>query len=385
MKSGILKKALKPIAISTGVLVTTVTATTVAFAYLSPELGGTATEAQKAMYAVTGHYDSKREKFTNAEEIKTNLTPKSIYRMLKETANKHPNATPTSDELTIHTIDPSTLKSVDPSTVKVTWLGHSTFIIHIDGLVVLLDPMFSEQTGPHPWVGTKRYQNTLAITIEDLPEIDAVVISHDHYDHLDYPSIQQLRSKTKHFYVPLGVGNHLRRWEVSESKITEFDWWQEQQLGDVTFAFTPSRHMAGRWLTDQYATLWGSWVIQGTEKNIYFSGDGGYGHHFKKIGEKYGGFDLALMESGQYNTQWADVHMMPEESIQASFDLKAKRVTPIHWSCFTLATHSWTDPAERFVAEAHNRNLPVTTPRIGESIILTGEEYYPTDTWWKTE
>jgi L-ascorbate metabolism protein UlaG (beta-lactamase superfamily) len=243
--------------------------------------------------------------------------------------------------------------------------------------------VFGQYAAPHPWLGRQRFNSQMPIEISELPEVDAVIISHDHYDHLDYQSIKELKDKVAHFFVPLGVGNHLRRWKVADANISELDWWQEEMYGDLKIAFTPSRHMSGRGLTDQSATLWGSWVIQSDSINIFFSGDGGYGKHFKTIGEKYGPFDVGLMECGQYNELWADVHMMPEETALAAEDVNARLIVPIHWGSFALATHSWIDPVERILQAATAKGQVVATPQIGEPITIPGSLNKTFTQWWK--
>ncbi len=349
------------------------------FLNLSPQFGGKATKAQKAAYEQTGHYADGI--FLNEEEIIMNMDCHSITTMIKEIFEPDPNVAPKYD-LQVQKVAPEVLANKPDSLVRITWFGHSSFLLEMDGKNILLDPVFGQYAAPHKWFGRRRYNVDMPIELDSLPPIDAIVISHDHYDHLDYPSIKKLKEKTDHFYVPLGVGNHLRSWKIEEKRIHEMDWWDEAQFGAIKIAFTPSRHMSGRGLSDQSATLWGSWVFHGSHKKLYFSGDGGYGKHFKQIGEKYGPFDLGLMECGQYNKLWANVHMMPEQTVQAGMDVKASLIVPIHWGSFTLATHSWTDPVERVTKKATEMNVPIATPQIGEQIVL-GEAAFPHSKWWE--
>jgi len=267
----------------------------------------------------------------------------------------------------------------DTATV-ITWFGHSAFLVELDGKRLLLDPMLGDIASPISFLGPKRFSE-LPAAIEDLPPLDAVLISHDHYDHLDYGSIQKLAEKTTHFFVALGVGAHLERWGVPADKITEMDWWQEASFRGLTFAATPSRHFSGRGLTDRMETLWTSWVLIGRKDRIYFSGDSGYFNGFKEIGRKYGPFDLTLMECGQYNELWPNIHMMPEQTVQAHLDLNGKLLMPIHWGAFALAMHSWTDPITRATQRAEELNVPVTTPEIGEPVIL--HQSVPNQKWWQ--
>ena len=207
-----------------------------------------------------------------------------------------------------------------------------------------------------------------------------MLISHDHYDHLDYGSIQKLKSKVKMFYVPLGIKAHLTAWGVDENNIKEFDWWESTTLNGIEFVSTPARHFSGRGLTNRNSTLWSSWVLKSKNSSIFFSGDSGYGKHFKEIGKKYGPFDFAMMECGQYNEQWSQIHMSPEETIQATIDVQSKLMMPIHWGAFKLALHSWNDPIIRATKKAVDLNVNISTPKIGESIILNDK--IPTEKWW---
>jgi len=349
------------------------------FIKLSPQFGGLATEAELQAYAETGHFENGM--FINDQAINMTMDCHSIQKMLRETFQPDPNVAP-KENLQINKITAESILNRPDSLVRLTWFGHSTFLVEIEGKNILLDPVFGQYAAPHPWLGRKRYHREMPIAIADLPTIDAVIISHDHYDHLDYKSISQLKNKTERFFVPLGVDSHLERWGIEEAKISKMDWWEEKQFKELSIAFTPSRHMSGRRLNDQYATLWGSWVLRGKTKNIYFSGDGGYGKHFTTIGEKYGPFDIALMECGQYNQLWADVHLMPEQTVVAAQEVKTQMMVPIHWGSFTLATHSWTDPIERVTKQAQIMNMPIATPQIGEPIVV-GHSDFPRSEWWK--
>lgn len=265
------------------------------------------------------------------------------------------------------------------SETRLTWFGHSAFLLEMDNKKILIDPMLGSTPAPASWLGSDRF-STLPLSVDQIPETDAIIISHDHYDHLDYGSIQKLKSKTGHFFVPLGVGSHLEDWGVSPEMITELEWWEEIQFKNLTLVCTPARHFSGRSLNDRDKTLWSGWVITGEDDRIYFSGDGGYFEGFKEIGSKYGPFDIAMIECGQYNENWSDIHMMPEESVQAALDLNAKVMIPIHWGTFQLSVHRWDDPVKRAVKEAEKLGVSISTPKIGEPIWVKNS--YPNERWW---
>lgn len=359
-----------------GYLVVVFIIAVVAWMYTSPQFGGSPSEEQIALYKKTDHHDG--EAFFNYERANMDMDFSKIWETLDEFMNPVDNIAPKSD-VKPDLVEASTLGR-EPIKTKVTWFGHSSFLIEMDGKIILLDPMFGDVASPHPWMGTSRYNSTFPVEIDDLPKIDVVIYSHDHYDHLDYGSVKDILDRVDHWLVPWGLDNHLIEWGVDSDKITALDWWQESIQHDIEFVLTPSRHFSGRGISHRMTTLWGSWVIKGATDNIYFSGDGGYGSHFKEIGDKYGPFDLALMECGQYNYKWADIHMVPEETVQASVDVKAKVMMPIHWGAFTLSVHSWVDPVIRAGAEADKLGVQMTTPRIGEQIILN--ESYPSSQWW---
>ena len=262
---------------------------------------------------------------------------------------------------------------------SVTWFGHSAFLVEMEGKRILIDPMLGEVAAPISF-GSKRYPYKKPIPVEELKNIDAVILSHDHYDHLDYPTIMQIKDEVGHFYMALGVGSHFESWGISKEKITELDWWDSVEYKGLKLVACPARHFSGRGLTDRNATQWASWVIQGEYQKLYFSGDSGYGPHFKEIGDKYGPFDLAMMECGQYNEAWEAIHMMPEQSVQAGIDVKGKLLMPIHWGAFKLSVHEWTDPILRFKAESERLKTPIIHPVIGERFSLGSS--YPQEAWW---
>ncbi|SOE19680.1 L-ascorbate metabolism protein UlaG, beta-lactamase superfamily [Spirosomataceae bacterium TFI 002] len=350
----------------------------VLFVNLSPQFGGKHSSEAKARYAKSGIY--KEGKFLNQIPTDMSMDFASLVSITKDFIKGVPNSAP-DFEVPIHKVDSLDLTKKDTIT-KLIWFGHSAFLLQMDDKNILIDPMLGNVPSPHPWLGKGRYQKELPIEIEQLPVIDAIIISHDHYDHLDYGSIQKLKAKTKTFLVPLGVGAHFEAWGVPKENIHELNWWDEIKLDNIKLAFTPSRHFSGRGMGDRFSTLWGSWVITGSKDNIYFSGDGGYGPHFKEVGEKYGPFNFAMMECGQYNEKWADIHMMPEETVQAAIDVKSELFMPIHWGSFTLALHSWTDPVERVIAKANELQMPIYIPRIGEEIIIGKEMPRSKVKWW---
>jgi len=276
-------------------------------------------------------------------------------------------------------VKPNLKDFLEPSKeLKVIWFGHSTFLLNMSGKIVLVDPIFSGAASPFSFM-VKRFQRPV-LDLNELPEVDTIVISHDHYDHLDMESIKFFVDKKTKFVTPLGVGSHLRKWGVQPERISELDWWEKKELGGVSFIATPAQHFSGRGVFDADQTLWASWVIQNKDHNIYFSGDSGYDTHFKTIGDKYGPFDLAFIENGQYNDKWKDVHMMPDQAAQAYFDLRAKKYFPIHWGMFKLSMHTWYDPIVEISNIADMRDINLVSPKLGEIISITDD--LKTDRWW---
>lgn len=349
------------------------------FVNFYPSFGGNISKERKTQY--TNSVQFKDGVFHNKINV---FKDESFGKMLKMAymffTTKVENGRPKAD-LKVQKLDSTKVANYNQE-ARLIWYGHSAFLLQIDSKNILLDPMFGEVAAPHPWLGGKRFNKKLPLEIAKLPKIDAIIFSHDHYDHLDYESVKKLKAKTDHFFVPLGVGVHLEAWNIPKEKITELDWWQEATYKNMKLVCTPSQHFSGRKMDNRMSTLWGSWVIQSKNENIYFSGDSGYSTHFKEIGKKYGPFDIALMECGQYNRMWSAIHMMPEETALAGIDVKAKKLMPIHWAGFKLALHSWTDPIERVSMKAKELNLPLVTPKIGEEIIVKDTSKKYTE-WWK--
>ena len=263
--------------------------------------------------------------------------------------------------------------------LRVSWIGHSTMLVEIDGYRVLTDPIFSDRASPATWAGPHRFSPP-ALEISELPPVDAVLISHDHYDHLDMASIVALDALGVRFFVPLGIGAHLEYWGVDPERIEEMDWWEEARLGGLTFACLPARHFSGRGLFNRDSTLWASWAVVGDENRVYFSGDGSMSPDFLRIGERYGPFDIAMIESAAYNRLWADSHLGPEQAVDAFLMVRGRLMVPIHWGTFALGLHGWTEPPERLLQAAAARDVHLVVPTPGESVVPSSP---PTQVaWW---
>ncbi|UTY56924.1 MBL fold metallo-hydrolase [Massilia sp. erpn] len=258
-------------------------------------------------------------------------------------------------------------------------LGHSTVLLKLHGQFWLTDPVFSERASPVQWAGPARF-HAPPIGIAELPPIRGVILSHDHYDHLDYAAIQQLADKVEVFLTPLGVGDRLIGWGVPAAKVRQLDWWQTTTVDGLRLSATPAQHFSGRTPFDGNKTLWASWVIDSGDLRIFFSGDSGYFKGFKEIGDKHGPFDLTLLETGAYDPQWPDVHMQPEETLQAHKDLRGKVLLPIHNGTFDLALHTWDDPFQRIAALAAEHGHTLATPQIGQALNIAAPA--PTPAWW---
>lgn len=263
------------------------------------------------------------------------------------------------------------------------WFGHSSYYIKIDGKSLLIDPVLSKNASPLYGTNTA-FKGADVFTCEALPKIDFLILTHDHYDHLDYSSFKNIKDKVSKIICPLGVGEHLEYWGFPKENITELDWHENASLADsLMITATPARHFSGRSFK-RNTTLWASYVLQTKNLKLYLGGDSGYDTHFKEIGTKYGPFDFAILENGQYDKKWKYIHMMPEEVVQASNDLQAKRFFPVHSSKFKLANHSWKDPLERvsIASKAETNKSQLITPKIGEILFLnkTDQQF---EAWWE--
>jgi L-ascorbate metabolism protein UlaG (beta-lactamase superfamily) len=298
----------------------------------------------------------------------------SMVKFFKGGKNREPDNT-------IETVKFNT-SSLKTSETAVTWFGHSTILLQIAGKNMLIDPVFSKHVSPFNFMGPKAFPYSHSYRLNDLPEIDVVLITHDHYDHLDYETILKLKNKDIPFYVPLGLGAHLEKWGISAIHITEAEWWDEFQFNEeIILACVPMRHFSGRGFTDRNKTMWAGWVVKSEKHTIIHTGDSGYGDHFTQIGEKYGPFDLTMVECGQYNEGWPYIHMTPEETVQAHKDLKGDLLLPIHWGKFNLSLHTWTDPVERALEASDKMNVNLITPVPGRVVNLNVETVYYE--WWQ--
>ena len=320
-------------------------------------------------------------KFRNAAPRQAPGFGKTMAIMWRFMTEKPADAVPAQPPQVLPLTQADLLKAPDLSLWR---LGHSTMLLKLQGQFWLTDPVFSERASPFSFMGPKRF-HAPPLSIDELPPITGVVLSHDHYDHLDYDAIQKLAPKVAHFVTPLGVGDRLMGWGVPAAKVQQFDWWQGTTIAGVKLVATPAQHFSGRSLSDGNRTLWASWVIeagQGADATrIFFSGDTGYFDGFKAIGERFGPFDLTLIETGAYDPQWPDVHMQPEESLQAHLDVKGRHLMPIHNGTFDLALHAWTDPFDRITALAEKAGVPLVAPVMGERLDIRQPAL--SKQWWK--
>ncbi len=273
------------------------------------------------------------------------------------------------------------LRGLPATGATLVWFGHSSYLLKIAGKTVLVDPVFSGNASP---VSTfvKCYPGSNVYGVADMPEIDILLLTHDHYDHLDYDTVRELRPKVKQVVASLGIGAHLERWGYESEMIQELAWHEETRAMDgMNFIALPARHFSGR-LIKRGQTLWSSFVLDTPDYKLYLGGDSGYDAHFVEIGEKHGPFDLAILECGQYNQNWPYIHMMPEQTAQAALELRARALLPVHWGKFTLALHPWYEPIERVTKQASALGLPVATPMIGQVVNL--DKPLPEKHWWRT-
>ncbi|MEM7416664.1 MAG: MBL fold metallo-hydrolase [Gemmatimonadota bacterium] len=274
--------------------------------------------------------------------------------------------------------------------LEVTWLGHSTALIDIDGTRVLLDPVWAERASPVQFAGPKRFFDP-PIALDELPDPDVVLLSHDHYDHLDKATVRVLARRGIRFIVPTGVGERFRKWGIDTEQVTEVAWWDEIQVGEVTITATPAQHFSGRsmLMTDRNRTHWCGFALRGPERSLYYAGDTGWFDGFTEIGEALGPFEMTLIEVGAYNRLWTDIHIGPEQGVRAVRTVQGGLMIPVHWGTFDLAMHGWTEPIERVLAAAAKQGVPVAVPRPGETVDPSDppsvERWWPNLPWQTAE
>ncbi len=312
------------------------------------------------------------------------VNPQPLYNdvwiMLRDLFGASPNATPDDDtELPVVMGAQGRFDTPPASGLRVTWLGHSTMLVEIDGTVVLTDPVWGPRTSPVTWLGPARWYPP-PLALNELPPVDAVVFSHDHYDHLDYPTVLAIKDWDVPFIAPLGVGAHLEYWGVPVERIVEVDWWDRVPVGELEIVATPSRHASGRQVFDQNRTLWAGYALLGEDHRVYFSGDTGLFPGMRDIGERLGPFDLTMIEVGAYGQGWPDWHLGPEQALRAHQMVRGELFLPVHWGLFNLAPHTWTEPIERVVVAAEAAGIPYVTPRPGASFEASPPP--GVDRWW---
>ncbi len=314
--------------------------------------------------------------FQNLSETPMMSDDASYWKMLKDFLKKNNRKVPS---FTLPSVTTDLIHSSFPQPF-IVWFGHSSYLLRIHNKNFLVDPVFSGNASPVSFL-VNAFPGTNMYGVKDMPDIDYLIITHDHYDHLDFKTVVSLKEKVKKIVCPLGVGAHLQYWGYEANQITELDWWGAVELNNkIKITSAPARHFSGRGIK-RGQTLWSSFILQTETHNLYLGGDSGYDSHFKEIGNQYGPFDLAILECGQYNSMWPLIHMKPEETVQASVDLKAKIFMPVHWAKFSLAMHPWNESIIRATAKAADLSVDLRMPQIGEPLIIDKE--FTGAHWWE--
>jgi L-ascorbate metabolism protein UlaG (beta-lactamase superfamily) len=329
--------------------------------------------------AYAGFPNYSNGKFSNLSATimmaKNASLPKLLWRFMTRPRNCAPESQIPSIKTDLRSIE--LLMQKNPVLI---WFGHSSYLIYINGKTILVDPVFSGHASPFRFI-TKSFPGTDIYSVEDLPPIDILLITHDHYDHLDWETVVKLRGKAGLVCTSLGVRTHLEYWGWEKEKIHELGWKDRFTINkDISLMAMPARHFSGRGFA-RNKTLWSSFILSAGDFRIYIGGDSGYDSHFAEIGRQYGPFDIALLECGQYSTDWPLIHMMPEQTVQAAIDLQSRLLMPVHWGKFSLSLHPWDEPICRARQTASQLGMPITTPKIGEPLRL--RENFPTSTWWE--
>ena len=345
-----------------------------------------------ASSSTTNHTQKERQRrMQNSEQYKDGefvnpieapiMAPGSTWKYIKKrffASRIDPEPT---GQLPLKPVQRNDWNEKDAENLAFAWLGHSSILIAVDEKMILVDPVLEERASPFAWIGPKRF-HPAPVSVDELPPIDVVVITHDHYDHLEESTIRQLNGKTGLFLVPLGIGELLEEWGIPPEKVVELDWWEHHKVGHLNFTATPAIHYAKRGLFDGNERLWCSWSVQGQNKRLFISGDSGYFDGFKKIGEKLGPFDVTFLKVGSYDDMWKQIHMLPEEAVQQHQDLHGGILVPLHWATFDLGLHPWYEPIERTLTAARKKDVQVAIPIIGDKVNINHlPEVNP---WWRT-
>jgi L-ascorbate metabolism protein UlaG (beta-lactamase superfamily) len=323
-----------------------------------PVFGGKPDDALAARMRASKQFHGER--FENTPPYVSNISLGGTIRGYMGTEVREPPF-----EVPVVRIAANELARPVPPGLRARWLGHASVLLEVDGVRIVTDPVLSRRVSPFQFIGPSRL-HAAPIAIDELRNVDAVVISHDHFDHLDMDTIQALARGGTNFYVGLGIGAHLLRWGVPAAQVHDMDWWESAQVGGVTIHCLPARHYSGRKSMDN-STLWSSWMVKGPQNAVYFSGDTGYAGHFKQIRDKLGSPQLSLLKVGAYDETWKDIHMLPEAAVQAHVDLGARTLLPVHWATFNLAYHAWEEPMVRTLKAAQAAGVQVITPKPGET------------------
>jgi L-ascorbate metabolism protein UlaG (beta-lactamase superfamily) len=343
---------------------------------LFPVFGKAPAGARLQRIRQSTHY--KDDHFENLVPTPVALEGVSMFKMFRDMSHRPADVKPPHPLPSVHT----NLRALPKDRATIVWFGHSSYLLQINQTTILVDPVFSGHASPVSFMA-KAFPGTGVYTAADMPDVDIMLLTHDHYDHLDYKTIREMIPTVKHYCTSLGVGAHLESWGVSGDKITELDWWESWRAETnerITFTATPARHFSGRSFK-RGGTLWSSFVLKAGGYSLFLGGDSGYEQHFKEIGERFGPFDLALLECGQYGKNWPYIHMMPEKVVQAALDLRAAALMPVHWAKFTLSLHPWDEPIRRVTAAAAERGMTMATPVIGQPVVVGAT--YPNDRWWE--
>jgi L-ascorbate metabolism protein UlaG (beta-lactamase superfamily) len=346
---------------------------------LFPVIGRAPAGARRERVRRSPNY--KGDRFENPVPTEVIIKGSSFFKMLREYRHRPATTVPSGPIPSVMT----DLRALPDEGVWIVWFGHSSYLLKVEGLTILVDPVFSANASPVS-LFAKAFPGTEVYGVGEMPAIDVLLLTHDHYDHLDYKTVKVLAPKVGRVCTSLGVGAHLESWGVVAEKIVELDWWESWERDGLTFMAAPARHFSGRGFK-RGGTLWSSFVLKGRGHSLYLGGDSGYAQHFREIGERCGPFELAILECGQYGKNWPYIHMMPEQTVQAALELRAAALLPVHWGKFTLALHPWNEPVRRLMAaftEAQaaegGKGLRLATPLIGEPVKVGGP--YPDEWWW---